>query len=325
MIRDTLTIRIALSAALVLICAESQAQQNYPSRPIRWVTPYPPGGSTTALSRLVGDKLSEAFGKPVIIDNRPGGNTIIGADAVAKATPDGYTVLLGGNSQVVLKLLMKPPYDIFRDFAPVTIMANTNYILVVNPGLPVRTLKEFIAYAKARPDELTVGSVSSGSSQHLMGELFNILAGVKLRHIPYKGGSQVITDLMGGHVNVSFSNAINAIPHVKSGRLKGLAITGEKRTAALPDLPTYAEAGLPAYQPKNWQGLLAPAGTPAAIVARLSQEIGKILAMHDIGEKLVNSGMEPYHSGPEKMALQMKSDYAEGAKVIKAANIKIEE
>lgn len=314
------------TVAVAAACADTAvAQQNYPNKPIRWVTPYPPGGSTTTLSRLVGDKLAESFGKPVIIDNRPGGNTIIGADAVAKATPDGYTVLLGGNSQLILKLLMKPPYDILRDFAPVTIMANTNYILVINPQTPVNTLQEFITYAKARPGQLTVGSVSSGSSQHLMGELFGILAGVKLRHIPYKGGSQVITDLMGGHVNVSFSNALNAIPHVKSGRLKGLAITGEKRTAALPQLPTYTEAGLPGYDPKNWQGMLAPAGTPKAIVDKLSNEIARILAMPDVTEKLVNSGMDPYHSGPARMAAQMKSDYAESAKVIKAANIRLEE
>lgn len=301
------------------------AQPVYPNKPIRWVTPYPPGGSTTTLSRLVGDKLAESFGKPVIIDNRPGGNTIIGADAVAKATPDGYTLLLGGNSQVILKILMKPPYDIFKDLAPVTIMANTNYILIVNPAMPVANLQEFIAYAKARPAQLTVGSVSSGSSQHLMGELFGILAGVKMRHIPYKGGSQVITDLMGGHVHVSFSNALNAIPHIKSGRLKGLAITGEKRTVSLPQLPTYAEAGLPSYAPKNWQGMMVPTGTPSAIVAKLSAEVAKVLAMPDISEKLVNSGMEPYHSGPEKMAAQMKVDYAENLRVVKTANIKLED
>ena len=301
------------------------AQQNYPSRPIRWVTPYPPGGSTTALSRLIGEKLAEAFGRPVIIDNRPGGNTMIGVDLVAKAAPDGYTILLGGNTQVVLKLLLRPPFDIFRDFAPVTTLAKTNYILVVNPALPVKNLQEFIAYAKARPGQLNVASVASGSSQHLMGELFNVLAGIKLQHIPYKGGQQGIVDLMGGSVQASFSNAINVIPHIKSGRLKGLAITGEKRTAALPQLPTYAEAGLPAYDPKNWQGILAPARTPAAIVNRLSTEAARILAMPDIVERLVNSGMEPYASGPERMAAQMKADYAETAKLIKIAKIKIEE
>jgi tripartite-type tricarboxylate transporter receptor subunit TctC len=277
------------------------------------------------LSRLIGEKLSEALGKPVIIDNRPGGNTVIGVDAVAKAAPDGYTILLGGNTQIVLNLLTRPPYDIFRDFAPITILARTNYVLVVNPSLPVSNLQEFIAYAKARPGQLNVASVASGSSQHLMGELFNIMTGIKMQHIPYKGGQQGIVDLMGGNVQASFSNAINVIPHIKSGRLKGLAITGEKRTAALPQLPTYAEAGLPGYDPKNWQGMMAPAGTPRAIVNRLSAESAKILAMPDISERLINSGMEPYHTGPERMAAQMKVDYAETVKIIKTANIKLEE
>ena len=321
----TVLLRMLTVAVLATFPVALAAQQNYPNKPIRWVTPYPPGGSTTALSRLVGEKLSEAFGQNVIIDNRPGGNTVIGVDAVAKAAPDGYTILLGGNTQIVLNLLMRPPYDIFKDFAPVTILANTNYILVVNPALPVNDLQEFIAYARARHGQLNVASVASGSSQHLMGELFNILTGIKMQHIPYKGGQQGIVDLMGGSVQASFSNAINVIPHIKNARLKGLAITGVKRTAALPELPTYAEAGLPGYDPKNWLGVLAPAGTPGAIVTRLSAEVAKILAMPDIREKLVNSGMEPFHTGPEKMAAQMKSDYAENAKIIKAANIRIEE
>jgi tripartite-type tricarboxylate transporter receptor subunit TctC len=322
---STALTRILMVAVPAIFSGTAVAQQNYPNKPIRWVAPYAPGGSTSALSRLVGEKLSETFGKPVIIDNRPGGNTVIGADAVAKATPDGYTILLAGNSQIVLALLMKPPYDVFKDFAPVTILAKTNYILVVNPALPANNLQEFISYAKARPGQLNVASVSSGSSQHLMGELFGILTGVKMKHIPYKGGAQGITDLMGGHVQASFSNALNVIPHIKNGRLKGLAITGDKRAAALPQLPTYAEAGLPSYDPKNWQGILAPAGTPKAIVNKLSSETAKIIAMPDVSEKLINSGMEPYHTGPEKMAAQMKADYAETARVIKTANIRIEE
>ena len=325
--------RVAIAGALTAVSTAFAAEQArspssgqaYPSKPIRWVTPYAPGGSTTALSRLVGEKKAESFGKPVIIDNRPGANTMIGADAVAKATPDGYTILLGGNSQIVLAILMKPPYDVFKDFAPVTILAKTNYILVINPATPTNTLQEFIAYAKARPGQLNVASVSSGSSQHLMGELFGMLTGVKMKHIPYKGGAQGITDLMGGHVQASFSNALNVIPHIRNNRLRGLAITGEKRSASVPQVPTYAEAGLPSYDPKNWQGILAPARTPKAIVARISDEAARILAMPDISEKLIASGMEPYHTGPEKMAAQMKADYAETARIIKTANIKFEE
>ena len=307
------------------MAAAQQSAANYPIKPIRWITPYPPGGSTTALSRMVGDKLAEAFGKNVIIDNRPGGNTIIGAEAVAKALPDGYSLLLGGNTQVILSLLTKPPFDVFKDFAPITMIAKTNYILVINPATPVNTLQEFIAYAKARPNQLNVASVASGSSQHLMGELFNILAGVKMQHIPYKGGQQGIIDLMGGSVQASFSNAINVIQHIQNGRLKGMAITGEKRTLALPQLPTYAEAGMPNYDPKNWQGMMTTAGTPVAIINKLSAEVGKILAMPEIRDKLIVSGMEPAFSGPEKMAAQMRADYAETARIIKAANIKMVE
>ncbi|HZN22762.1 MAG TPA: tripartite tricarboxylate transporter substrate binding protein [Burkholderiales bacterium] len=318
-------IRTMAIAVLVGLPGTVAAQQNYPAKPIRWVTPYAPGGSTSALSRLVGEKLSESFGKPVIIDNRPGANTMIGGEAVARASPDGYTILLAGNSQIVLALLMKPPYNVFTDFAPVTILARTNYVLVVNPATPVNNLQEFIAYAKARPGQLNVASVSSGSSQHLMGELFGMLTDVKMKHIPYKGGAQGLTDLMGGHVQASFSNALNVIPHVKNGRLKGLAITGEKRAAALPQVPTYAEAGLPQYDPKNWQGVVAPARTPKPIIAKLSSEMERILAMPDVAEKLVNSGMDPYYTGPEKMAALMKADYAETARIIKTANIKIEE
>ncbi len=317
--------RILIVAVLAAFPGAVGAQRNYPNKPIRWITPYPPGGSTTTLSRMVGEKLSEVFGRPVIIDNRPGGNTMIGVDVVAKAAPDGYTVLLAGNTQIVVSLLLRPPYDIFKDFAPVTIIAKTNYILVVNPSLPANNLQEFIAYAKARPGQLNVASVASGSSQHLMGELFNMLAGIKMQHIPYKGGQQGIIDLMGGSVQASFSNSINVIQHIQNGRLKGLAITGDKRTPLLPQLPTYAEAGLPNYDPKNWLGMMATGGTPSAIVTRLSVEIEKVLAMPDIRERLIASGMEPFHSGPEKMAAQMRADYAEAAKVIKTANIKIEE
>ncbi len=316
--------RILTAAALVVVSTVCAAQQDYPRKPIRWITPYPPGGSTTALSRLIGEKLSVAFGQNVIIDNRPGGNTMIGADAVAKATPDGYTLLLGGNAQLVLSLLMQPPFDIFKDFAPVTIIAKTNYILVINPATPANNLQEFIAHARARPGKLNVASVATGSSQHLMGELFNLMAGVRMQHVPYKGGQQGIVDLMGGNVQASFSNAINVIPHIKAGRLRGLAITGDRRTAALPQLPTYSEAGLPGYDPKNWQGMLTTAGTPVAIVNRLSAEVGKVLAMPVIKERLLSSGMEPHHSGPQKMLEQMRADYAENAKTIKAANIKVE-
>lgn len=298
------------------------AQEHYPRKPIRWVSPYAPGGSTSTVARMIGEKMAEALGKPVIIDNRPGGNTMIGSDTVARATPDGYTLLHAGKSQVILRRTSKPPYDIFTSFAPITTLVKTNYVLVVHPQMPVADLKQFVAYAKERPGKLAVASVSSGSGQHLMGELFNIRAGIKTRHIPYKGGQQGLMDLMAGIVQLSFSNAINVVPHVQAGRLKGLAITGDKRTSSLPDIPTYAEAGMPEYAPKTWQGVVAPAGTPKAIIDRLSSEMAKVLALPVLVQRLDSAGMEPYHTGPEQMAAQMKEDDAEIALIIKAAGLK---
>jgi len=310
--------------ALMAIAGSAAAQQDYPNKPIRFITPYPPGGGTTFVARLVSQKLTEAWGQPVIVDNRPGGNTIIGTEAVAKAPSDGYTILLVGNSQVLNDLLLRPPYDIMKDFAAVSLLVRNNYILVVNASLPPNNLQEFIAYAKARPGQLNVASTGSGSSQHLMGELFNILAGVKMQHIPYKGGAGGMTDLLGGSVQASFSNSVAVIPQITSGRLKGLAVTGEKRLAAVPRIPTYAEAGLPSYNPKNWLGVAAPAGTAEAIIDKLSTEIGRILALPEIREKLASSGQEPFYGTPEQMAAQMKYDHAEYARVIKTANIKLE-
>lgn len=316
------TIAVALTATLVGMADAVLAQDQYPRKPIRWVSPYAPGGSTSTVARMIGERVGEALGKPVIIDNRPGGNTMIGSQMVAQATPDGYTILHAGKTQVILKRTSKPPYDIFTSFAPITTLVKTNYILVVHPSLPASNLKEFIAYARARPGKLAVASVSSGTGQHLMGELFNIEAGIATRHIAYKGGQQGLIDLMAGIVHLAFSNAINAIPHVQAGRLKGLAITGEKRTRALPDLPTYAEAGMPNYAPKTWQGVVAPAGTPKAIIERLSKEMAKALSIPLLIERLDNAGMEPYHTGPDDMAKQMKADDTEIARIIESAGLK---
>ncbi len=317
-------VHLVTVSALMAIAGSAAAQHDYPNKPIRFITPYPPGGGTTFVARLVSQKLTESWGQSVIVDNRPGGNTIIGTEAAAKAPPDGYTILLVGNSQVLNDLLLHPPYDIFKDFAPVSLLVRNNYILVVNASLPPNNLREFIAYAKARPGQLNVASTGSGSSQHLMGEMFNMLAGVKMQHIPYKGGAGGITDLLGGSVQASFSNSVAVIPQIASGKLKGLAVTGDKRLAAVPQIPTYAEAGMPGYNPKNWLGVAAPAGTPRAITEKLSTEISKILVLTEIREKLAGSGQEPFYGTPEQMAAQMKSDHAEYARVIKTANIKLE-
>jgi tripartite-type tricarboxylate transporter receptor subunit TctC len=317
--------RILILAVLSGYCGTLLAQRDYPSRPIRWITPYPPGGSTTKLSRLVGQKLTESWGQNVIVDNRPGGDTIIGTDIASRSAPDGYTVLLAGNSAIVVGLTHKTPYELFKDFAPVTIIAKTNYILVVNAALPADNLQAFIAYAKARPGALNVASVASGSAQHLMGELFAILTGIKMQHIPYKGGAAGIIDLIGGRVQASFSNSINVIPFIQAGKLKGLAVTGEQRIKTVPDIPTYAEAGLPKYKPQNWQGVIAPAGTPKEIVAKLADEVKKILAMPDIVKALENAGMDPYPSGPVQMAEEMRAARTEYVNVIKTAKLKFDD
>ena len=326
MMRSQFVVAGVLASCLCSFFSEGVfAQAAYPSRPIRWITPYPPGGSTTALSRLIGQKLMERWGQNVIIDNRPGGDTIIGTEVAARSAPDGYTLLLAGNSSIVVTLTHKTPYDILKDFAPITIIAKTNYVLVINPATPAANLKEFIAFAKAKPGALNVASVASGSSQHLMGELFSILTGVKMQHIPYKGGAAGLLDLMGGRVQASFSNSINVISHIKAGKLRGLAVTGDQRIPSLPEVPTYAEAGLPEYQPKNWQGVIAPAGTPRDIVTKLSDEIRKILALPDIIKTLDNAGMDPWGATPQQMAEEMRASRAEVVKIIKSANLKFDE
>jgi len=314
----------AVTSTVCVTPADGYAQANYPNRPIRWITPYPPGGSTTALSRLIGNKLTERWGQNVIIDNRPGGDTIIGTEVAARSAPDGYTLLLAGNSSVIVGITHKTPYDIFKDFAPISIMARTNYILVINPATPAATLKEFIAFAKAKPGALNVASVASGSSQHLMGELFGILTGVKMNHIPYKGGAAGLLDLMGGRVQASFSNAINVIPHIRAGKLRGLAVTGDERVPTVPDVPTYAEAGLPEYRPKNWQGVITAAGTPREIVNKLSEEIRQILKLPDIIKTLDNAGMDPWGTTPQQMGEELRASHTEVLRIIKEANLKFD-
>lgn len=316
--------RLLTLLVLGLVSTTPVAQQTYPSRPIRWVTPFSPGGSTTKVSQLVGQKLTESWGQNVIIDNRAGGDTIIGTELVARSAPDGYTILFQGSGVIPVTLTHKTPYDLFKDFTPITTITATNYILVVNPSMPAQNLKQFIAYAKARPGELNVASVASGSSQHLMGELFGILAGVKLQHIPYKGGAAGILDLIAGRVQVSFSNAINVIPFINAGKLKGLAITGDERIASIPDVPTYTEAGLPSYQPKNWQGILAPARTPQAIVVKIANEVRKIVAMPDIVKAFDEGGMKPFPTTPTQMAEEMRIARAQYLNVIKIANLKFD-
>ena len=300
------------------------AQVAYPVRAIHFITPFPPGGSLDPLTRMSAQKLSEKWGQPAVVENRPGANTIIGTNAVAKAAPDGYTILVAGTPHVINPSLFATPYDAIKDFAPIATIAKSRQILVVNPSLPVHNLPALIALAKARPGQLTYGSSGTGNTNHLAGELFCTLAGIKMLHIPYKGAGPALIDLISGQLQLSFHVPISAMPHIKSGRLRPLAISGSSRATALPLVPTFAEAGSPAFDMAGWTGMFAPAATPKEIIDKISNEMARILALPEIVERLVNQGMEPFISNPEQFAVLLKSDRVKFAKLIKDANIKVE-
>jgi tripartite-type tricarboxylate transporter receptor subunit TctC len=315
----TLCVSVALSSATV-------AQQPYPSKPIRLIVPFPPGGSIDPVARMLGPKLAESWGQQVIAENRPGANGAIGTEILAKAPPDGYTlILLGGGTHVINALLARNlPYDSVKDFAPVATVQRSDYVLVVHPSMPVNNLKQFIALAKARPGQISYASAGNGNMNHVAAELFNMLTGVNTLHVPYKGGGQALIDLMGGQVHMHFAVVISALPHIKSGRLKPLAIGGETRFPALPQVPTFTEAGLPGFRLQPWQGIFAPARTPKPIIDRLSAEISRIVTLPDITERITGWGSQPLISTPEQFAALMAADFTKFAEVIKAANIRID-
>jgi tripartite-type tricarboxylate transporter receptor subunit TctC len=318
--------RLFAVVVLIALSAPIAAQQAYPGKPIRMIVPFPPGGANTIIARIIGQKLTESWGQQVLVDNRGGGNTIIGTDALVKSAPDGYTLILVSSAHVINPLLLANlPYDAIKDFAPVATVASAEQLLVIHPSVSANNLQEFIALAKARPGQLNYASSGTGGVQHLAGEFFNILAGTKIQHIPYKGGGPAMTDLIGGQVQSYFSATALAIPLIATGKIKALAISGETRQPALPQVPTFTEAGLPGYEVKGWFAVLAPAATPRDIVERLSGEIARIVAMPDISEKLIAQGQNPFISTPEQVAAMLKADMARYAKIIKTANIRIEE
>ncbi|MFH1602652.1 MAG: tripartite tricarboxylate transporter substrate binding protein [Pseudomonadota bacterium] len=317
-------VRMATIGALMMaIAGPVAAQQSYPGKPIRFISPYAPGGGTSIVARIISQKLSESWGQPVIVDNRPGANTMIGAETLVKSAPDGYTIYITAVTHVVVPLLFKPPYDVIKDFAPVATLTRGEFVLVIHPSVPANNLQELIALAKARPGQLNYASTGAGSIQHLGGELFNMIAGVDIRHIPYKGSGPAAADLLGGQVQMFFSPPITVIPYINNGRLKAIAITGEKRKSALPQVPTMAEAGMPGYEVRTWYGILAPAGTPRSIVDKLSTEIARILALPDVTEKLISLGLEPLVSTPAQFATLMKADMDRYAKIVRDAKIKL--
>lgn len=319
------TIVIAVGAALLALGTPAQAQ-SWPAKPIRFVVPFTPGGGNDTIARLIGQKLSASLGQQVVIDNRAGAGGTIGAEAAARSAPDGYTMFLAGVAThgINPNLRAKMPYDPVKDFEPVSLIASAPLIVVVHPSLPVRSTKDLVALAKAKPGELTYASNGAGGSSHMAVELFNMMTGTKMLHIPYKGLSPALTDLISGQVQVMFSSAVAMLPQVKTGRLRAVAMTGAKRSPALPDVPTVAESGVPGYETGSWYGVVVPAGTPRPIVQRLAQEIVGISRSPEINQRLVEDAAIPVGSTPEEFGAFIRSELARWAKVVKQGRISVD-
>jgi len=315
----------ALATAMALPVS-AQAPGAYPNRPVKLVVPFPPGGPLDIAGRAIADRLSQAWGQSVVVDNRPGAGGNIGADLVAKSPPDGYTILMGALSTHAVNpsLYAKMPYDAVKDFAPITLVAVTPNVLVVNTALPVSSAKEFIAYAKANSGRLAFGSGSNGSAGHLAGELFKVETGTEIIHVPYKGGAPATQALLAGDTQFMFDNLANAMPQVKAGKLKALAVTTAERSKLAPDLPTMAEAGLPGFDISTWFGLFAPAGTPRDIIAKWNVEITKILNSPEMRERLVAQGAEPAPMTPDQFAAFVQSEIPKYARIVKASGAKVD-
>jgi tripartite-type tricarboxylate transporter receptor subunit TctC len=314
---------LVLGAAL--LAAVPAAAQNYPQRPVRFVVPYAPGGSTDTLARSMATKMSELLGQQVVVDNRPGANGDIGMSIVAKAPPDGYSIVLGyiANLAIGPSLYEKMPYDPVKDFASITQVAGASNILVTHPSLPAKNFKEFIAYTKANPKKVSFASAGVASVGHLTGELLNDMAGIDMQHIPYKGSGQAITDLVGGHIKVMISGMASTLPHVRSGKLVGIVTTGLKRTPATQDIPTISET-YPGFESSSWFGVLAPAGTPKPIVTRLNADIHKSLQDPAVAKRLTGVGFEITYGTPEQFTEYIQSEIKKWAKVVKASGAKPE-
>ncbi len=316
---------VALLAA-PLLSLPVQAATAFPNKPIRIIVAYTPAGTTDILARAIGQKMSETWGQPVIIDNRAGAAGNIGTEVAARATPDGHTLLMGtaGTHGINVSLYRKLSWHPVNDFAPVSLSAMVPNIMVVNNALPVKNVREFVAYAKANPGKLSYGSPGNGSTAHLSMELFKSMTGSTIVHIPYKGSAGVLTDVMGGQIAMTIDNMPPYIPQVKAGKIRALAVSTGKRSSAMPDLPTIAEAGVPGYEAGAWFGLLAPAGTPKPIVAQLSAESARIIKLPDVSKRVSELGADPVGSTPEQFAELIKTEIAKWAKVIKDANVELQ-
>jgi tripartite-type tricarboxylate transporter receptor subunit TctC len=323
-----MVLAVGAAASLMLLISDIgfTQDQTYPTRAIRLVVPYVAGGGVDSVARIVAEKLFQTSGKVVIVDNRPGGSTNIGTEFVAKSAPDGYTLLVGSVPTTVNVTLFKNlNFNIINDFIPVSLLTTTPNILVVHPSVPAKSIKELVAYAKAHPGNLTFGTAGRGTSNHLSGELLKMMAGIDILHVPYKGGAQAITDLLGGYISMYFGTASTVMPHVRSGKLRAIGVLSDKRAIAAPDVPTILEGGIEGVDQPTWQGLFAPAGTPESIITKLSREIIRVLKLPDTIKKLTaQEGFEVIGSTPEEFAAFIKRDVAKYEKIIKTANIRIE-
>jgi len=305
--------------------ANAHAQTPWPVKPVRFVVPFAPGGPTDQTARLLAQKITESWGQPVVIENRAGANGNIGMEQVVKAPADGYTWVIATVGTIAVNpTLYKLPFDMVRDFAPVIHLTNSPAVLVVHPSLPVKSVAQLIALARKRPGELTFGSSGSGGLGHISGEMFRQMAGLDMVHVPYKSAAPALADLLGGQISILFENTISATPHIRSGRLRALAVSTATRAAVLPEVPTVAESGLPGYSNNSWNGVLMPAGTPRDLVTRLNAELVRILQLPDVRERLTAVGADIVGSTPEQFAALIRSEIDKLAKVVRAAKIRID-
>ena len=317
------------AAALASVCLGTSGlavAQSYPERPVKLVVPFPPGGPTDGMARIIGQKLAEKWGHPVIIENRGGAGGGIAAESVAKSAPDGYTLFFGttGTQTINPSLYAKLAYDPVKDFVPISLVATTANVLVVNPSLPVKTVKDLIEYARANPGKLTFGSAGNGSSNHLAGELLKSMAGIEMVHVPYKGSAPALNDLLGGQLSMMFDVLSTALPQVASGKTRAIGVTSPKRSSIAPEVPTIAESGLNGYEVVIWFGVLAPTGTPATVVNRVSADLAAILKTPEMQERLAKIGAEPAGTTPEQFAAIMRADTAKWSKVVKASGARVD-
>jgi tripartite-type tricarboxylate transporter receptor subunit TctC len=315
-----------LGAAIALLAPALACAQAYPVKPVRIVAPFPPGGTTDTMCRIVAQRLTESLGKQVVVENRPGAAGKVGHEAVARSAPDGYTLLLTAKGSLVTNRFLYKDlgYDPINDFAPITVIASAAPVMVIHPSLPAHTVKEFVALAKARPGQLNFGSGGKGTTSHVIGEVFKAATGVKIVHVPYKGGALAVNDLIAGHIELSFSDMVPAVPHIKSGRLRGVAVTTPERSPTIPEVPTMAESGIKDPFPQQWWALAAPRGTPATIVDRINGDMAQMIQRPEIKERFTDLGVFTVHTTPERMMEMIRNEAPEMQRYLKMAGVEPE-